>query len=258
MQHKYVFGDCHGRAKAVKQAFERAGADIENDWFIGLGDVVDRGPESFEVVEFLLKIKNLIMIRGNHDEPFIEFLKGNGHTWNWQQGGDETLLSYKKNCQPQGGILDYRNIPQSHKDFFFSMVDYYKDQDNNIFVHGGFNRHYLLTQGEKVQKSDLLQGVTNSVHWFSWDRDLWAQAMSFAAMNKGSQEKFKFKIKEPHKEVFIGHTPTIVYDKIVPMNAGPIWNIDTGAGFSQGKFTIMNIETKEFFQSDLIKDLYGH
>jgi serine/threonine protein phosphatase 1 len=34
-----------------------------------------------------------------------------------------------------------------------------------------------------------------------------------------------------------------------------VWNIDTGAGWS-GKLTIMNVDTKEYWQSDLISELY--
>ncbi len=39
------------------------------------------------------------------------------------------------------------------------------------------------------------------------------------------------------------------------MQAANIWNLDTGAGF-KGKLTIMDVTTKEYFQSDLAQDLY--
>ena len=59
----------------------------------------------------------------------------------------------------------------------------------------------------------------------------------------------KFKMVENFKDVFIGHTSTQNWGIMDPINAANIWNIDTGAGF-RGKLTIMNVETKEYFQSD--------
>jgi serine/threonine protein phosphatase 1 len=39
------------------------------------------------------------------------------------------------------------------------------------------------------------------------------------------------------------------------MKAANIWNLDTGAGYN-GKLTIMDIKTKEYWQSDLVTELY--
>ena len=58
-----------------------------------------------------------------------------------------------------------------------------------------------------------------------------------------------------YREIYIGHTPTTNFDRATPMNAGNIWNIDTGAAF-KGKVTGININTKEYFQSDALPDLY--
>jgi serine/threonine protein phosphatase 1 len=58
-----------------------------------------------------------------------------------------------------------------------------------------------------------------------------------------------------YKEIYIGHTPTINYFKMHPMNAVNVWNIDTGAAFT-GKLSIIDIDTKEIYQSDILKDLY--
>jgi predicted phosphodiesterase len=63
----YCIGDLHGNHKGLLQCLERSGFDNDVDTLISLGDVVDGHCESFEVVEELLKIKNLIAIKGNHD-----------------------------------------------------------------------------------------------------------------------------------------------------------------------------------------------
>lgn len=52
-----------------------------------------------------------------------------------------------------------------------------------------------------------------------------------------------------YNEIFIGHTPTTRMGITIPMNAANVWNIDTGAAY-KGPVTVMNVETKEFWQSD--------
>ena len=58
-----------------------------------------------------------------------------------------------------------------------------------------------------------------------------------------------------YNEIFIGHTPVTHIGKDIPVNFANVWNVDTGAAF-KGKLTAMNIDTKEFWQSDSLPDLY--
>lgn len=58
-----------------------------------------------------------------------------------------------------------------------------------------------------------------------------------------------------YNEIYIGHTPTTNYGEIEPMNSLSLWNIDTGSAFT-GKLTIMDIDTKQYWQSDSLTELY--
>jgi serine/threonine protein phosphatase 1 len=58
------------------------------------------------------------------------------------------------------------------------------------------------------------------------------------------------------RRIFIGHSSTINWKTDRPMRAANVWNLDTGAG-SGGRLTIMDVETREFWQSDLMRELYG-
>ena len=58
-----------------------------------------------------------------------------------------------------------------------------------------------------------------------------------------------------YNEIFIGHTPLSKTGLVVPENAANVWNLDTGAAF-KGALTIMDIDTKEFWQSDPVHKLY--
>lgn len=249
----FVIGDIHGGYKGLVQVLERSGFDYDNDRLIQLGDVADGWSEVWECVEELLKIKNLIAIRGNHDEWFNSFLTNGNHPVHWLQGGYGTLTSYIRNSERKlfvnhemGGYssnLTNYDIKDSHLEFFRNQKAYFLE-GGRLFVHGGFNRHLPLEEQEEFI--------------FAWDRDFWLQALSHSNMKSESRDKYEFKIRGGIKEVFLGHTPTQHWGTDIPMNAGgqKVWNLDTGAAF-KGKISIMNIDTKEYWQSDPLHELYS-
>ncbi len=220
---EFVIGDIHGEYDKLIKCLKAVNFDYQNDKLIQLGDIVDRGPHSYHCIEELKLIKNLILIKGNHDECWFESLKnGNASTGMlWKQGAQQTYLSYYNE-----GVN-----PEYHYDFFDKQVLFHIDDQRRYFVHGGFNRHHFI-----YEQPD------NTV--FTWDRDLWASALSYESMK---DQTYGFKIKGKPLEVFIGHTPTIMWNKTEPMKAANIWNLDTGSG-KGGLLTIMNIKTKEFYQ----------
>jgi serine/threonine protein phosphatase 1 len=246
-------GDLHGNYKGFKQVLERCNFNNDIDILISLGDVVDGHCDSFEVVEELLKIKNLIAIKGNHDDWFNMWIESGNNPSGWLQGQKATGDSYVRNLINKDlDLYDYStgtkrvrlttaHLPQTHIEFFKNQLPYYIDNDNNIFVHGGFNRYHPVEE-----QDDIL--------W--WDRDLWSQALSYGRITavEGIQRP-RFKMVGDYKEVFIGHTSTQFWKEDVPMNAANIWNLDTGGGLF-GKVSIMDINTKEFWQSDTGKELY--
>lgn len=265
--------DLHGNYKALKQCLERSNFNYDKDLLISLGDIVDGFPDTFECVEELLRIKNLIRIKGNHDDWWWTWLETTIHQSKFRHGGIHTAQSYLKKIgkpdhwHPSGDgyvcALIPSDIPETHRAFFKGQILYYIDEDNNCFVHGGFNRHFDF----KGQME----------HIYYWDRDLWATAMNYGTLNNsdsfGKEVNFKFRTKTKFKEIFIGHTATTNWDQFeqihkggiiahvqkpitTPMHAANIWNIDTGAGGKKGKLTFMDISTKEIFQSDLSSELY--
>lgn len=252
-ERTFVLGDIHGGFKALIQVLERAEFDYEYDELIQLGDVADGWSETYECVEELLKINKLIALRGNHDQTFNQWLKTGSHPYNWDQGALETLKSY---CRAVDFELKYTTtvrrdafnkeiymhlvnaipeiIPDAHRDFFRKQIKYYNDGEN-LFVHAGFERSLPI----KDQSEDILY----------WDRTLWNKAMAA----RSSQSPMKF--EETAQEVFIGHTTVTSWDVDVPIKADRIWNMDTGAGFD-GRLSMMNIHTKELYQSDPLMELY--
>jgi serine/threonine protein phosphatase 1 len=141
-----------------------------------------------------------------------------------------------------GIMVTNHDIPESHQTFFTQTQVPYKRLDNKLYIHGGFNRHKDLEE----QDSNV----------FMWDRDLWSQALSYKEMSQPEgMPAPRFKIHEKFDDIFIGHTATSYWNTDQPMHAANIWNIDTGAGWS-GRLTIMDVDTKEYWQSDPVRELY--
>ena len=247
----FVMGDLHGAHKALLQCLERAAFDREADTLIQLGDIADGFGEVFECVEELLTIRNLIAVKGNHDEWLNQFIQTAYHPVGWNFGGAATARSYlrrlgKENMIRQTGIgfktaLNPADIPESHRQFFHRQHLYYIDESNNCYVHGGFNRNLDF----KGQRSEI----------YYWDRDLWSEALTYTAYKKHLPGN-EFRLVTEFKEVFVGHTSTLQYKTDRPMKAANIYNLDTGAGHF-GRLTIMDVESKRFWQSDPVAELYG-
>lgn len=225
-----VIGDIHGSYKALLQVIERAEVSIE-DTLIFLGDYCDGYPDNVKVIQYLIDLPNeCIFIRGNHDVWAEQFLNlGTAHPDWFLNGGRVTYIDY---IEEGYGILD----TSKHLRFFRGLHNYYKDDKDRIFVHGGFDRNFSLKDNNRLYGSQI----------FYWDRELFEDA-----------EKSKYyKVEERYSEIFLGHTSTLHWNTDKPMCSHDIWNLDTGAGW-EGRLTMMDIDTKEYWQSDYSRNLYS-
>lgn len=118
----YAIGDVHGRLDCLARMHALIADDIARgrpaDWrIIHLGDYVDRGPQSRQVLDFLIdagaRDPRILALTGNHDEGFLDFLADplSGDLF-IRYGGFETAASY-------GVVLDVLNgeaLRASHRD----------------------------------------------------------------------------------------------------------------------------------------------
>jgi len=220
----YAIGDIHGAYKALIQCLKRSKFDYKQDHLIVMGDVCDGYPDVRQVIDELLKIKHCDLVIGNHDMWALDWaLRGDKPEIWTSQGGNRTIASY--NGAP---------MPQAHIDFLKSG-QLWIERDEQIFVHGGFDLGIPLS--------------SHSAQTLVWDRKLLDMACKMQA------EGHRCKLGR-YKDIFIGHTTTELYNTLQPIHVCNVWNIDTGAGWS-GKLTIMDVDTKEYWQSDLTPDIYG-
>jgi serine/threonine protein phosphatase 1 len=235
-------GDIHGAYKALVQCLHRSGFDYETDTLIQLGDITDRHPQVYECVEELLKIKQLIALKGNHDDWFLQYINTGFHPGSWGHGGRETLMSYLQHSTRSYDtrFLNPGDVPDTHAAFFSRQKHFYISEANDCFVHAGFDRN----------KDFFADDALNYI----WDRSLWQDALAWDATGKYSDAAGVF-MKTVFREVYIGHTPTTKLGSDKPRRAVNITNLDTGAGHT-GRLTIMNLETKAYWQSDPVTQLY--
>lgn len=233
----FVMGDIHGNYRGLLQCLKESNFDYENDTLIQLGDVCDGWSETSECVDELLKIKNLFSIRGNHDVWCYDWFNY-GRTPNlWtQQGGKATIDSYMRT---------EKFLTQSHKDFWNNQIDWYIDNDNRLFIHGGWD--YIAPTFEQGVSYTVKAGsIAKECHW---NRSLLMGAKAATLFNK---KNGSFKALKKFKEIYIGHTAEEDHKVHNYLN---LWNMDSGSGWN-GRLSIMNIDTKEIWYSDFSKDLY--
>ncbi|SFB01174.1 serine/threonine protein phosphatase 1 [Flavobacterium swingsii] len=233
-----VIGDIHGGLRALQQILEKAKV-TKKDLLIFLGDYVDGWSESPQVLDFLISLQKThycIFLRGNHDELLLDWLVNNNENINqemwYKHGGEATVLAYQTVS---------KEAKENHIQFLKSLQNYYLDSDNKLFVHAGFTN-------------------MNGVHFeyfpklLYWDRTLWETALALVESLE-TTHKYYPKRFTLYKEIYIGHTPVTRIGETIPINKANIWNIDTGAAFA-GPLTILDADTKEFWQSENLPDLY--
>lgn len=240
----FVIGDIHGAYKALVQCLERSGFDYITDRLICLGDIVDGFPEVKQCIDELLSLKNCVCCTGNHDHWAIEYfsqiklwkdnnapLPRRAELWA-KQGGDATCASY------------FNGMPDDHLEFLLRAYPYIV-YNEYLFIHGGID-------GKKSLRKHSLQDLI-------WDRQMVETA--WKKHIRGQQFKFG-----PYKEIFCGHTSTQCFGiwdgtriverrPTVPLHLCNIWMLDTGAGWD-GKLTIMDVDSKAYWQSDSVMSLY--
>lgn len=165
----YVVGDVHGRLDLLEQLLGSIEADIskrpsEKTLLVFLGDLIDRGPNSAEVIE-RLRTYNAASVRtvfllGNHEEVLLRVLDGDAALitqWCWF-GGRECLKNYGLDSDAivqlddEAALRAIRSvIPKEHVEFIGSFVDSCRFGDY-LFVHAGIRPGVPI---EEQAQSDL-------------------------------------------------------------------------------------------------------
>lgn len=240
-----VIGDIHGALRAMKQVLEASCFDYQADRLICLGDAADGWPDVRPCFDELLKIKNLVYILGNHDWWLLQWFKTGRKQSIWtSQGGRASLDSYLEIPEDQR-----QEIIKKHEEFLDKAIYYYVDEQNRAFVHGGFDWHLPI--------GDQRQGE-GEFSIYTWDRHMLSTAWYWKSQADKARKQYNpdFFSFRGYREIYIGHTTTSEIDpSLQPLQLGNLWALDQGAGW-EGKLTLMDVDTHEYWQSDVVTELY--
>ena len=215
----YIIGEIHGCLDKITTLFSIFKNNInDDDILIFLGDYIDRGKYSYEVIEFLISISglydNTVFLKGNHEDMFLKYIHGEDkYDMFLNNGGGMTISSYRRN-------LKSSIISQEHMDFFCDLKSYYEG-DNFIAVHAGLN--------PKID--NITQQYEEDILWI--------------------RNEFYTSQKRWGKTIIFGHTPTIyLAGRSVDIyfdNKRNIIGVDTGAVYG-GKLSCLRWPEIAVFQ----------
>lgn len=153
MPYTYAIPDLHGRADLLEIACERIldHAGGIPGTIVCLGDYVDKGPDSRQVIDRLItgvgEGWRLVCLKGNHDAMMLAAIKNPDAVADWlSKGGDAALASYGITSAPWAKDA----IPLAHKAWLKGLEPIHVDR-HRIFVHAGLDaRVGLKKQVEKT------------------------------------------------------------------------------------------------------------
>ena len=131
----FAIGDIHGCFDSLKELVENKIQLQKNDKLILLGDYIDRGDKSKEVIDFIIELSengfDVIPLLGNHEAMLLDAYENENNISIWiQNGGNRTLKSFE--------ISSLKEIESKYIKFFKDLRYYYSFEDY-LFVHAGFN-----------------------------------------------------------------------------------------------------------------------
>jgi serine/threonine protein phosphatase 1 len=205
MNRLFAISDIHGCFKP----FYELVADIikltKSDRLILLGDYIDRGEQSREVIDFIIDLQkegfDVKALIGNHEKMLVDsyYEPDLMHLWSLN-GGLSTLQSF--------GISDIREIDGHYLDFFNSL-DYYLNLGNVIFVHAGFD--------------DLAPDPFSDKQSMIWECSLSYQNPLLSGKT----------IIHGHRPKTIAYVNRLLSEKspVIPIDTGCVYNNETGYGY---------------------------
>ena len=155
----FAIGDIHGCYDKLRQLLERLPYDREKDLLLFLGDYINRGQKSKEVISYLCDLKKngaqLITLMGNHEALLLEY----------QRQTDPALVPLLRKLQLELTLASYglrdmsrlhklAGLPEEHRKFLSELQPYYQTE-GYIFVHAGLYPGQTLEQQDSTSMSEI-------------------------------------------------------------------------------------------------------
>jgi len=206
-----AIGDIHGHLAKLESLLEQV-QPRQDDHIVFLGDYIDRGPDSYSVVEYILELQRrvpaTVALRGNHEDFVVSLFLGNlsetlRNIWLGPNGGRATMASYRN-----------RDLYlKEHQDFYCGLP-YSHAEGGYFFCHAGVEPRVPLDR----QKPHVLVEEGAGYYGYTGDHGMM--------------------VVHGHRHLESG-VPEIHPNRI---------NLDTGAGHG-GPLTAMEVRTRRVWQA---------
>ncbi len=146
-----IIGDIHGCFQELQTLLKAVDFDQKTDRLISIGDLMDRGEQSYEVLMFFIRMKQemgdrCIIIRGNHEQMLLDATNFIGMRLWRQNGAEYTIRSFREHRKD---VFDYT-------DWIHENTVLYYTGDGFQCVHAGLDQEDL---------------AANDTDTLIWDRD---------------------------------------------------------------------------------------
>lgn len=240
----WVIGDIHGMFDPLKKLIEvirryHYAYGLEVEKIIFLGDYIDFGPSSKEVIDLIINLEfNKVCLMGNHEDLLLQFMDKSelfqkyNNIWFDGNGGIDTITSFFPNEAIYKKILlnryktfiTWENLgiafEEKHLNFFKNLkiwhteeVEFCHRDLKFLFVHGGVNDRYTFADIKKIQDYKTL-------HEDGVKRGIWIEKTIL-----WSREEYKQKFED--FIIINAHTPTLGLKNYYK----DIGNYDTNSGY---------------------------
>ncbi|MGE5425362.1 MAG: metallophosphoesterase [Syntrophothermus sp.] len=147
MRKQWVIPDIHGCLNTLRGLLEEQIRPDKEDELFFLGDYIDRGPDSMQVIDYIRNLETagykVIPLKGNHEDFAVELYDAEKNSGSWFKmfsgkkrrswdliGGKETLKSF--------GVSNLKDIPEEYIGWMRGLR-YYAETEKFVMVHAGMN-----------------------------------------------------------------------------------------------------------------------
>ena len=212
----WVIGDIHGMLSALKRliwSIEEIYEKPKETKLIFLGDYIDYGPSSKELIDFIMGIPcEKVLLMGNHEDMLLDFLNDGlireeyRNMWFGGNGGQETIKSFNPEIRvPREYRMDDLNafqpeqfpLDKKYLDFFNSLKYSHIEQIGKykfLFTHAGLNDEFDIDKQLSFKNQKELQDYAREERSYLTQSIVWG----------------RLELKKKVKDYILihGHTPT--------------------------------------------------
>jgi len=134
----FAIGDIHGCYDKLTKLLERIPFDPDRDTIIFLGDYINRGPDSYQVIDYLVELRkrcrDAVFLKGNHEQMLLEYAAtGRPDILEYLRAMGVGLTVESYNTNP-ARLRDLACFPPEHRDFLYSL-EFGVIRGTTVFTH---------------------------------------------------------------------------------------------------------------------------